>query len=392
MRQFIHRDLWGITLANSQNQFGTALVAVFVPLFLIGLGLSVRQVALFYLVYAAVKLIINLPVVQIINRSGSRIGLIYARVANCLFLLGLALAVHQSLRWVIWTLPVWLAFTNAFQFSAQHLHMSRATRTERLGTDLARISTISLIATAIAPAIGATVIAVIGKAGLLVLAFGIVLSSVMWLRSVDKLAGGHQTVQRVHYSLRDAPWRDVAANFAFNFHTVAGAMVWPVYLAVVLHSTAKIGAVTAIGTLVAAVVLLIAGKRTDSRGTKLVLREGSIGSAIVHAGRTLSTSLGYLTGIGIAWSTVLAYQGNAWTSTYYAHTKTKGIHYIMSMEIACDLAYVTLWGFVYAALSFWSEQQAFTTIFVVSAVVALGCMLITSPAKKAADATLSARS
>jgi len=380
-RQLLHRDLWSITLANSQNNFGSTLVGVFVPLFLIGIGLTIRQVALFYLVYAAAKLLVNLPVIRLINHYGERFGLILARLANCAFLLGLALAGASLPHWYIWLLPLCMALANAFQWSSEHLHLARVTSADRLGTDLARIGTIAMLITAVAPAIGSLLDDSIGRSGLLVIAFAIVLTSMFWLRSINHLAGGHQRVAHISYNLRHAPWRDVVANFAFNFHIATGTMVWPVYLAIILHDTGQIGFVTAAGTLIAAVVLLIAGKRTDIQGTSTVLREGSIATAIVHASRAFGTSLASVTGLNVVWSTVSKYQANAWTTTYYEHTRAKGINYIMSMEIAGDLACIALWALVYSVLSLWTGRQGFIVIFVVSAVISLGCLLITPPPK-----------
>ena len=53
----------------------------------------------------------------------------------------------------------------------------------------------------------------------------------------------------------------------------------------------------------------------------------------------------------------------------------------MSMEIACDLAYVTLWGMLLIILLAVDSRAFFVASFIIAAVAAWGCLLITRQSK-----------
>jgi hypothetical protein len=185
------------------------------------------------------------------------------------------------------------------------------------------------------------------------------------------------TTPKIAYNLRGAPLRDIVANYCFNIETVVGAMVWPIYLAVFVATFEGIGGITAIAAIVAIVVTWVAGHRGDKGQDRAVLREGIIVSSIIDIVRILVTSQFWIAVVSSGYKASLAYFQNAWTSVYYHHAKQKGLQYIMSMEIACDLAYVTLWSILLVVLLASSSKAFFVVAFVVAAIAALGCLLIT---------------
>lgn len=380
MRTILHKDLVNITMANTLRHFGGALVEVFVPLLLIQQGLSIVGVGMFYLLYAAVKLVINYQAMRLTNRFGAKPALIIARFAYIAYLLCLVTIIGGGPIGLVWVMAGMLALTNAFQWNAQHLHISRVINMERKGRDIARIDSLDMLAASIAPAISAVLALLLDASWPLYIAIASILASIFWLQSIDGEAGGHQRQEHITYNLSHAPKRDLIANFAFNIHTATGTLVWPIYLALVLSDVKSIGVATTIGALGAAVFLLFIGSRNDSVGAIRVLKEGSMATFFAHMIRLIPASVPVVSAINIVWLIALRYQQNPWTSTYYAHTRQKGINYILSMEIACDLAYVALFIFMLAALAHLGNQLGFILIFIVAAVSSLICTKIT-PAK-----------
>ena len=207
-----------------------------------------------------------------------------------------------------------------------------------------------------------------------------IVGSIFWLRNIDTEAGGHQKVRHIRYSLSYAPKRDLIANFAFNTHTAIGGLVWPIYLALALSTINAIGIVTTLGALLAAVALLFIGSRNDRIGTHNVLAEGSRLTFFSHMLRLVPATIATVTFINVVWSLALRYQLNPWTSTYYSHTREKGMNYILSMEIACDIAYVVTFVATFALIYLLGQQVGFMLLFVSAAFMSLLCNLIT-PAK-----------
>lgn len=386
MRAILHKDLVNITVANTLRHFGGAMVEVFVPLLLMSHGLSLVAVSGFYLLYAVTKLAINYPAMRLTNKYGARTSLVAARLAYTAYLLCLVQIIGGAPTYTAWIMACFLALTNALQWNAQHVHISRVIDMERKGRDIARIDSIDMLAASIAPAVSAVLSLLLNNSWPLYVAIGSIMLSIIWLRNIDNEAGGHAREHSLKYSLRHAPKRDLIANSAFNVHTAIGTFVWPMYLALALPTIGSIGTVATIGALGAAFFLLLIGNRNDAVGTAKVLKEGSVATFVAHLLRLVPATAASISIVNIAWLIALRYQQNPWTSTYYAHTRKKGMNYILSMEIACDLAYVFLFLVVLAVLSTLGNQTGFILLFIFAAITSLLCMLITPPETTTAKA------
>lgn len=383
MKAIMHRDLVNITVANTLRHFGGAMVEVFVPLLLLSSGLSLLGVSMFYLLYSVTKLCINYPAMRITNKHGARRSLIYARISYAMYLLCLVQIVGGSPVELAWIMACFLAITNAFQWNAQHVHISRVINMERKGKDIARIDSIDMLASSFAPAISAILALTLGKSWPLYVAIISIVASIFWLRNIDHEAGGHKKEAAIRYSLNHAPKRDLIANFAFNVHSAVGGIVWPMYLAIALPGLGSIGAVATIGAIGASIFILLVGTRNDSLGTTVVLKEGSIATFVAHLLRLVPASIASISLVNVFWLFALRYQQNPWTSTYYAHTRQKGMNYILSMEIACDLAYVFLFMLVYLVLSVAGNSIGFPALFVFASLASLLCTVVTPASTKA---------
>ena len=154
-------------------------------------------------------------------------------------------------------------------------------------------------------------------------------------------------------------------------------MVWPIFLAVEVKTYGSIGVITALAALVAIGVVTVAGRRGDQGHDRRVMKEGVAVSSVVDLLRLIPFGTFGITVVGVVYRASLAYMQNPWTSTYYHHAKKGGIAYVMSMEIAGDLAYVSLWLTLLALVSFGSATLMFNVAFVIAAAAAWGCLLIT---------------
>jgi hypothetical protein len=85
--------------------------------------------------------------------------------------------------------------------------------------------------------------------------------------------------------------------------------------------------------------------------------------------------------VSSAYRAALSYLQNAWTSIYYSHAKQNGLQYIMSMEIAYDLAYVVVWWVLLIVLLVANARTFFVASFIIAAIAAWGCLLITRQGK-----------
>lgn len=378
IRKIIHGDLVGITWSKIIASVGKDLVVVFIPLLLLSNGLELWHVCAFYVAYALFKLAVNYPSARLINHYGARLGLIVGTASTAIFMALLTWYVTvPSQVWLLIPMALSMSVQNSFMWNSEHLFISRAMSMERKSRDLATMESLRRIVGVVTPMAGGFIAALAGQAWLTGIAAVIVALALIPVWRIDRLAGGHVKDENLRYSLKFAPWRDVVANFGFNAHTLVGVMVWPIYLAVFVPDFRDIGIITTIASLIAVVVLQVAGKRGDKGKSYQVLVEGTAGSSVVHIVRILASSNPVvITIISALYDVVLGYQQNPWASLYYAHARKGGINYIMSMEIMGDIAYMVMFGALGIVAYFTGDNTFFAVAFGVAAVVAWLCLLM----------------
>ncbi|HEV2403511.1 MAG TPA: hypothetical protein VGS08_04895 [Candidatus Saccharimonadales bacterium] len=371
----LQTSLVHITVGLSTFSFATSLVGVFIPLVILRGGGRLWEVPAFYLIYACSKLLMNYPAVLLLQRRGVQLGLSIAFVAGALQMLSILgfATLHNILPLIAGAVA--LALTNAYLWNAQHLYISSTMQENTKSSNIAAIAIIGQVSSVVAPLLGGLIGSIFGPIPLLALAVVLCASAIIPLRHI-------QSVEKqglpIRYNFQGAPRRDILANFFFNIEASVGVMVWPIYLAVFIATYKSIGAITAIAAGVTVLITWMAGRRGDKGRDRAVLREGVAASSVIDVVRILVTSGLGITIISSAWKASFAYLQNAWTSTYYHHAKQRGLQYIMSMEIACDLAYVTLWGILLVVLlATDSTRTFFVAAFFIAAVSAWGCLLIT---------------
>jgi hypothetical protein len=377
----IQPNLLQVAWALNLYRLGNNIAGVFIPLVILKSGGKLWMIGLFYLLYALIKICINYPFMRVIQNKGAHFGLGTGFIFSTLELaciLGYSRS-HSLVFLILAALS--LAFTNGFVWNSQHTFISRNMETVTKSSSIASIEIYGRIFDILGPIIGGFIGAEFGTSWLLLAAVLCIAATLRPLTKMSRIVINTVPVP-IRYGLHGAPKRDLVANFCFNIEATIGTMVWPVYLAVVIHSFKSIGGIAAIAALAAIVTTWIAGHRGDRGKDRLVLKQGVTASSIVDILRTITIAPATITVIGAAYQASLAYVVNPWTSTYYQHAQDQGAQYIISMEIACDLAYVFLWGaFFILVTTIHDTRVIFNIIFLLAASAAWGCLLITRQIK-----------
>jgi hypothetical protein len=341
-------------------------------------GATIRLVALYFVTYALIKICINFGAMRYIQKFGASRGLILGFIAGAVQL-GFIAAYSANQQAVFLLLSAAaLAVTNAFSWNAQHLYLSRALNAASKSGNLATIEIVGKIFNILGPILGALIGIKLGSSWVLGVAMIIIVTTIWPLRNMRRFELSHpMEVHRLRYRLNGAPNKDLVANFSFNIETAVGSMLWPVYLAVAVGGFRSIGFITAFGTLASLVAVRVAGHRGDKGKNRSVLNQGASVSALSHIIRLFASTPLTIGLVGGLYQASLGYMKNAWTSLYYHHTAKGGINYIVSMEIACDLAYVFLWS-LFLGLTFIGTDFAFNALFILAAVAAFGTRIVSS--------------
>jgi MFS family permease len=373
----LQKGLIHVAAALNIYGFASSLIGVFIPLVILKSDGHLWEVPAFYLVYSCFKLVVNYPAALLIQKKGAHFGLGVAFIAGGLQMLSI-LGFTVTHSWVLLVMgAVSLSFTNAFSWNSQHLFISQAMKDDTKSSNIATIAIIGQVGNVVAPLLGGLIGAYLGSGYLLVLAVLLCFVALIPLRNMGGYSSGI-TTSKIIYNFQGAPAKDILANYFFNIETVVGVMVWPIYLAVFVASYKDIGTITAIAATATILTTWVAGHRGDKGQDRNVLKEGVAISSVIDIIRVFVTSQFWIGVVSSGYKASLAYFSNAWTSVYYHHAKQRGLQYIMSMEIANDLAYVSLWGVLLIALLTSSSSKVFfVTAFVIAAISAWGCLLIT---------------
>jgi MFS family permease len=372
MRKLLHRDLVGIASSITLSQFGTGLIAVFLPFLLLQKGLALWQICAIYAAYSVTKLVLNYLAMLTVARRGVRLGLTIGYCANAAYLIALTLFLGGWGEGFIYALPLLLGANHAFVWGAQHLHISHTMDETRTGRDLAVITALWRLAGIIAPLLGGAVAIWLGQAWLAAVAAAVVMLAIIPVRRAAALQETEQRI--VRYSLRGARPGDLVANFSLCFQGSVGSIVWPIYLAVVIPNVQSIAAVATGSAALAFVLLFVAGKRGDRGHNHRMLIESSVLASTAHVGRLLAVTPFGMTLVSALYQVGQGYQEVPWSSLYYKHARARGINYIMSMEIACDLAFVSLWSLLGLIAYVTADNTLFTVAFVIAALLTWGCL------------------
>lgn len=381
--KIIHKNLVRITLSSLIYTVSGGLVGVFLPLILLGNGLQLWQMCGFYVIYGVFKILLNYPVFLVINRRGPIFGLSAGYAASAAYFVFLSSYIASDNILLLVCASLCMAIMNSFLWNSSHLYISKAMEESRKSRDLAMISNITRVITIFVPLIGGLLAVTIGSFWLTFIAAVISMLSIIPMISFGGSKNfSHEPVNGLKYGFSGAPKRDLVANASFNAHTLVGVMVWPIYLAVFIPSFTQIGYIDAISTAVAVIVLYFTAKRSDKGKSHKVLIEGTAMSSIVHLSRVFASNNPFtITLISSFYDVALSYQLNPWVSIYYGHAKRRGLSYILSMEIAGDIAYIFTWGLL-GVVAFATKSTVFFLVaFNFAAVVAWATLFITKDSK-----------
>lgn len=269
-----------------------------------------------------------------------------------------------------------MGLRNTFLWSSEHLYVSSAMDNARRSRDLATMANATDGIRVVMPLFGGFIAIALGSIWLTAIAAAVIATALI---PAFRIHSGHnQSDTSLRFSLAGAPKRDLIANFGFGIHASVGIFLWPIYLAVFIPDFRSIGLISTVSAALGVVVVQIIGHRGDRGHTSKVLVEGVSLSSLVHIGRLfVGSNPVAITAASSAFDVALGYQFNPWVSLYYSHTRRLGINYIMSMEIAGDLASLFLWSML-AIVSYISQSNTFFSVaFIGAAAGAWLCLLMT---------------
>lgn len=282
-------DLHLFELSVWIQTFAQSMISVFVPVILYKLGFPIREVFLFYVVFHAIDVPLNIWAKRLIQKYGARKVVMFSIVAQLLYLI-LLYNLHQSWIQLVF-LALFLAIFDAFYWVA-HLYIfvkAAHGKNKRLRSDVGALNVIRLIGGFFAPAIGAFILIETNSHTLIFLSTLLMFSSLIPLarmRHLKFFPEEGSTGMREFFKPRAQKilyFFDGLSVIRFEMEGI----IWPFYIYLVyenLKTVAFVPILVSVGTLA---VTFIAAKMSVRENIYKMIAWGGFGTGIIWALRLM---------------------------------------------------------------------------------------------------------
>ncbi len=265
--------IWLHTLAQS-------LVWIFIPIILLNIGYSVRDILIYYLILNVIDVPLNFFVAYLMRKIGARKVLILGNVAVIGFF-----AVLNILTAGNWPLLLVLALLAAIYdtfFWISHIYIFTEINRDKgldLGKTTGAMEAVRKLANIVGPVAGAVLLVVFGKSSLLISSIIIHILSIFVL---FKMRHVNDMPHEPPLSLRNffagsKERREFFSLGLWGVHSEVDSVFWPLFIFVVFGSIGSVAAVPVIVALTTAVFSYVAGRLTKKYSFKMI----AIGSLLI---------------------------------------------------------------------------------------------------------------
>ena len=291
----LYNELGELYLNIMLRQFSASLIAVFIPLYLIGLGFSLVDVIGFYMVFFGL-LALFAPLATIVGRFvGVKHVILYSTPITIAYLLGLQffLPKHPGLLYVIAALA---AIQGIFYWIPMHSLIVRALHSKRRGREVGLFQSLQHLSALLAPALGGVII-VFGSYSIL---FTVVI--VFRIFSIIPLFFTPDIHPRIDISLKrmfsGKHLRFTAAFVSEGVLTAISTMLWPLFIFITVKSTLSVGLVATLTEVGVVVFTLYIGRLSDIMRKEKLLHLGGMLQGFIWFVRYLANTAVKIFAIG----------------------------------------------------------------------------------------------
>ena len=349
-------------------EFATGLAGIFVPIYLWGLGEPLWRILFFYLLLSLFFVLGALVFMPVIRRLDDKLLMLASIPFISIYFFGLKFLPQNPL--LFYVLPFFSALSSLFFNTGYHIDFSGAADEGALGREIGARYLITSFVRFSAPFLGGFIIATSGFSKVFTLSTGLLLLSILPLFFFKRHPVSPDiSIRSVWFYLKHkelAPFTVSGAGHAME--VMIGAIVWPIFMFVVLGNIEKLGGIISAGLLAGSIITFIVGFISDAGRRRKVITWSSLMLVAVWFLRIFSTTplrvaLNQIANYSLSSSLVVA-----WSSQYYklARTLPSACSFILSRELLYNIARVPF----LAALMFFSIHLEHNTFFYTSFILA----------------------
>lgn len=293
-KYFDNKQLDGLYLSTAVKHFAGSFISIFIPIYLLTLGFTLSNIALYYLV-TFVSAFIIFPLGMKLN---SKIGMKKVMSLGILVLIIYYLLLNSLSSGNINYLFIALVsgISTAFYWAGFHMEFSKFCDKKKEARETSLINIFSKVAGAIGPILGAILIIQTS------FNFLFVLSSILLIVSIIPLFTTKDEKTTYNFSLKKILFADTKRKaIAYEASAILGlatGIFWPIFIFLTLKEVVSLGAIVSITAVVEIVFLFYVGKFSDKHKRKTLK-----GGIFLHSFSWIAR-ISFLTPIGIFFNNV----------------------------------------------------------------------------------------
>lgn len=272
---FQNREMNELYLSYTIFNFASALITVFVPIYLYQIGYSVANILIFFLVMSASFVIFSWPGAKITASIGIKKSMLLSIPLTIIYFLGFRYIAAAPI--LFYFLPIISGFKNTFYNYSIHLDFLANSKQENRGRQISILQSVALIGACLAPLVGGLTAYFLGFKNLFLA------GAVFLFISMIPLFFSPEIKIPLNFKFRDLlkelkPSRDWPQKLSFTGYAIessVGGIIWPVFLFLIFSRIELVGYLNAFTAFLTLVVLYFIGRKTDRGDKKKIIRLGT---------------------------------------------------------------------------------------------------------------------
>lgn len=339
-------ELGELYVSMTLKTLSLSMISVFVPIYLYNLGINLYGISVYFSLYFLMRIPINIVTGALVARYGPKHIISYGYAVTLIYL-GMLLTMPQY-GWSLWSLAMVVAISNSFFFVAYHVDFSKIKEVKKEGEELSRMYVLIRIAGAIGPLLGGLLATVFGTDVAMMVAIVVMLLAIVPLMMTSEPVSKSTKLPDFSSFNLGREKRNILAYSAIGISRQATLSVWPLYIALFVFTEnvyGLVGLVTSVSVVASIVAAKMIGNLIDDHKGGALINYGAIIVTVVHAARTIITTLWGVIGINIlsdAGETAIIMP---FTKGFYddADSRRSRIVYISVMETFGALSRAIFW-------------------------------------------------
>jgi hypothetical protein len=367
------KEMGKIYWCHSIGALGVSLAAIFIPIYLLKIGLSFTEVITYLLLQQVFTFLLQYTVSSSMQFIKPHHMMVIGNA--CYVLLFSLLLTMDKNHWPLALLAFIWALNRSCYWTAFHYCFSIAHAHKHSGTQIAGINSLIITATTVAPAIGGVIATFLGINYIYWLAIVLIIIASLPMFVIAK--GPARPSLNLTWSLFKKIKRDALANFFNGMVLMTEQSVWPLFIYLIVTSYAGIGLLSSVIALAGIATALYVGKKEELNGEHRYISSGTLTYSISNIGRTIVQNSLQVFGLNLLSGLGRSLYVTAFLTRYYSNSEEDcRLGYVTIMESAFSLGAAAFMAVLLIITVAFSIQTALTAGFLIAAAAVMGVRLI----------------